>query len=145
MYKVQESDFDTVWDIFQNSKEWFPHVRKSHCKVRISRGQMILEDGVLITYHENKNNRKIGFDTDVKVEGGSHIIHQIVNSNMGNGNAEKVIKRFFDFVGTNVYLTVRSENIPANKFYKKIGMEDVGYINWSKGEMKGKVWKYAIR
>ena len=57
-----------------------------------------------------------------------------------NGNAEKVIKEYFDYVNTNVYLTVRDENIPANKFYKKVGMKKVGYINWSNGTMKGTVW-----
>lgn len=142
MYKATEKDFDVVWDIFQGAKEWFPHVRKSHCRVRISKGEMILEDGVLITYHQNKNNRKIGIDTDVTVEKGSHTLHQIVNSNKGNGNAEKVIRNFFDYVNTPVYLTVRSSNAPANNFYRRIGMEEIGYINWSNGDMKGKVWKW---
>ena len=27
-----------------------------------------------------------------------------------------------------------------NKFYKKVGMKKVGYINWSNGNMKGTVW-----
>ena len=53
---------------------------------------------------------------------------------------EKVINEYFDYVNTNVYLTVRDENIPANKFYKKVGMKKVGYINWSNGNMKGTVW-----
>ena len=57
-----------------------------------------------------------------------------------NGNAEKVIKKYFDYVDTNVYLTVRNENIPANKFYEKVGMEKAGFINWSNGNMKGTVW-----
>jgi len=96
----------------------------------------------VITYHKNQNNRKIGQNTDVKVEKGSHMIHQILNENVGNGNSEKVIKKFFDFVGSDVYLTVRADNVPANKFYNKIGMKEVGEICWSQGKMLGKVWKY---
>ena len=53
-----------------------------------------------------------------------------------------VIKEFFNLAGT-VYLTVRAENKRANNFYKKIGMKQVGYCNWSNGNMKGKVWKYG--
>lgn len=142
MYKAQETDFDDAWSIFQGAKEWFPHVRKSHCKERISRGQLILEDGVLITYHQNKNNRKIGVDTNVRIESGCHIIHQLVNSNKGNGNAEKVVRKFFDYVDTNVYLTVRADNQRAIRLYEKLGMEDLGYINWSKGSLKGKVYGF---
>ena len=67
-------------------------------------------------------------------------IHQIINSNPSNGNAKKVIEEYFDHVNQNVYLTVRSENIVANRFYEKVGMTKVGYINWSKGKMKGNVW-----
>tara|TARA_B100001564_G_scaffold10492_1_gene8667 strand:+ start:712 stop:1194 length:483 start_codon:yes stop_codon:yes gene_type:complete len=134
-------DFDKVWKIFQDNKEWFPHVRTSHVKNRLEWGQVILEDGVLITQQIYQQTRKVGKDSNVKVTGGSHLIHQIINSDKNNGKAKKVIQKYFDHVGTDVYLTVREENIPANRFYAKVGMENVGYINWSKGTMKGIVWK----
>ena len=137
-------EFDEAWKVFHENKDWFPHVRKSHVRTRLERGQLILQDNVLITYHKNKNSRKIGRDTDVSVTSGSHIIHQIINITPGKGNAKKVINDFFDFVGTDVYLTVRAENIAANKFYEKVGMHKVGYINWSDGNMLGNVWKRVI-
>ena len=133
-------NFDEVWNIFQNNKEWFPHVRTSHVRNRLSWGQVILQDGVVITQQQYKRNGKIGKDSDVKIEKGDYIIHQIINSNPNNGNAKKVIEEYFDHVNQNVYLTVRSENIVANRFYEKVGMTKVGYINWSKGKMKGNVW-----
>ena len=133
-------NFDEVWNIFQNNKEWFPHVRTSHVRNRLSWGQVILQDGVVITQQQYKRNGKIGKDSDVKIEKGDYIIHQIINSNPSNGNAKKVIEEYFDHVNQNVYLTVRSENIVANRFYEKVGMTKVGYINWSKGKMKGNVW-----
>ena len=135
------NEFDEAWKVFHANKEWFPHVRKSHVRTRLEKQQLILQDDVLITYHKNKNSRKIGRDTDVTVTSGSHMIHQIINATQGKGNAKKVINDFFDFVGTDVYLTVRSENTIANKFYEKVGMEEVGFINWSGGKMPGKVWK----
>ena len=136
-------DFEEIWAIFEQNKEWFPHVRTSHVENRLNWGQVILQDGIVITQQQYKRNGKIGKDTDVDVKKGDYIIHQIINSNPSNGNAKKVIEEYFDYVNQNVYLTVRSENIPANKFYEKVGMEKVGYINWSKGKMKGNVWKYS--
>ena len=143
MRHLTPDDFDEAWKVYQDNKDWFPHVRKSHVRSRLENNQLILQDDVLITYHKSKSNRKIGQDTDVSITAGSHMIHQIINATPGKGNAKKVINDFFDFVGTDVYLTVRSENIPANKFYEKVGMEEVGFINWSGGNMPGKDWKWC--
>ena len=139
------NDFDEVWKIFKDNKKWFPHVRTFHVKNRLNWGQVILQDGILITEQEYKRSGKIGRDTDVETKKGDRIIHQIINSQPNNGNARKVIEEYFKYVNTDVYLTVREENVPANKFYKKIGMEKVGYINWSKGKMKGNVWKWKTQ
>jgi len=137
-----DTDFDKVWQIFHENKEWFPHVRKSHVRNRIDREQCIYQDEVVITFHKNAQNRMIGRDSNVRVEKDSYIIHQLINRYKGNGKTKDAIKEFFDFAGT-VYLTVRAENTRANAFYQKIGMKEVGYCNWSQGNMKGKVWKYG--
>lgn len=137
------NNFDEVWKVFQDNKEWFPHVWNTKVKKRLLNNELIFQDGVVITYSKSRKNGKIGRDTDVFITKGDYIIHQIINSNPSNGNAKKVIKEYFDHVNQNVYLTVRSENIAANKFYEKVGMTKVGYINWSKGKMKGNVWKYV--
>ena len=137
------NNFDEVWKVFQDNKEWFPHVWNTKVKKRLLNNELIFQDGVVITYSKSRKNGKIGRDTDVFITKGDYVIHQIINSKQGNGNAEKVIKEYFDHVNQNVYLTVRSENIAANKFYEKVGMTKVGYINWSKGKMKGNVWKYV--
>ena len=136
-------DFDEVWKVFQDNKEWFPHVWNTKVKKRLINNELIFQDGVVITYSKSRRNGKIGRDTDVSITKGDYIIHQIINSKQGNGNAEKVIKEYFDHVNQNVYLTVRSENITANKFYEKVGMSMVGNISWSKGTMSGNVWKYT--
>lgn len=136
-------DFDMVWKVFQDNKEWFPHVWNTKVKKRLINNELIFQDGVVITYSKSRRNGKIGRDTDVSITKGDYVIHQIINSKQGNGNAEKVIKEYFDHVNQNVYLTVRSENITANKFYEKVGMSMVGNISWSKGTMSGNVWKYT--
>ena len=140
MNKATLDDFDEVWEYFHSNKEWFPHVRKFHIRNRLDWGQVILKDGVLITQQQYKRTGKIGHNTDVITKKGDYIIHQIIAKSKGDGSASKVLKEYFDYVNTNVYLTVRDENIPANKFYKKVGMKKEGYINWSNGNMKGTVW-----
>jgi len=136
-------DFDMVWKVFQDNKEWFPHVWNTKVKKRLINNELIFQDGVVITYSKSRRNGKIGRDTDVSITKGDYVIHQIINSNPRNGNAEKVIREYFDHVSQDVYLTVRSENIAANKFYEKVGMNMVGNISWSKGKMLGNVWKYT--
>lgn len=134
------NDFDVVWNIFEENKKWFPHVRKSHIRNRLSWGQVILQNNVVITQQQYKRKGKIGHDTDIITEKDDYIIHQIIAQNR-DGSAAKVIKDYFDYVESDVWLTVRKENRIACRFYEKIGMENVGNINWSKGKMKGLVWK----
>ena len=55
----------------------------------------------------------------------------------------KILKRFFNHIDTDVYLSVREENESAIRFYEKVGMERVGYINWSGGKIKGCVYKFS--
>ena len=141
MIYATPDDFDAAWEFFDTNKEWFPHVRKSHVRNRLEWGQVIIQDNVLITQQRYKRTGRIGRDSDVTTKMGDHIIHQIIAKNKGTGEAARVIQEYFDHVNTDVYLTVRAENVPANKFYQKIGMERVGYINWSDGKMKGNVWK----
>lgn len=143
MIYATPDDFDSAWEFFDTNKEWFPHVRKSHVRNRLEWGQVIIQDNVLITQQRYKRTGRIGRDSDVTTKMGDHIIHQIIAKNKGTGEAARVIQEYFDHVNTDVYLTVRAENVPANKFYQKIGMERVGYINWSNGKMKGNVWKKA--
>jgi len=135
-------DFDEAWTYFEDNKEWFPHVRKFHIRNRLNWGQVICEDGVLITQQAYKRTGKIGHDTDVVTQKGDHLIHQIIAKKQGSGSTAKVANKYFDHVNTNVWLTVRAANHRANSFYKKIGMNMVGHIYWSKHTMKGNVWKY---
>ena len=129
-------DFDKVWGIFQDNKEWFPHVWNTKIKKRIENKQVVFENNVVIPFSIYKRNNKIGNLTALKDD---CILHQIVKGK--NGNARKTIEDFFNFVNTNVYLTVRENNLIANKFYEKVGMKKVGTISWAEGTMPGLIWK----
>jgi len=149
MYHAKESDLDVIMDIFKKNREWFPHVRKFHINTRIGRKQVILEDGVVITYHYYTRNQPLSkLDKDgnelgpsVIAEKGDCILHQIVTNE--KGKASIVLQKFFDYVKSKrVYLSVRSNNEIAIKFYLKNGMKLVGHTHWSDGKMPGDIFLY---
>jgi antitoxin component YwqK of YwqJK toxin-antitoxin module len=149
MYHAKESDLDVIMNIFKKNREWFPHVRKFHINTRIGRKQVILEDGVVITYHYYTRNQPLSkLDKDgnelgpsVIAEKGDCILHQIVTNE--KGKASIVLQKFFDYVKSKrVYLSVRSNNEIAIKFYLKNGMKLVGHTHWSDGKMPGDIFLY---
>ena len=130
-------DYKKVMSFFAD-KNIFPHIRTDNIKELISNDNVILENDVLITYQVYKKKTSLG---NVFAEKYDVILHQIVNKKIGSGAAEIVIKRFFDYVKSNVFLTVRSENKQACKFYEKVGMKEIGKIAWgSDKNISGKVF-----
>tara|TARA_B110000046_G_C12929817_1_gene370934 strand:+ start:53 stop:604 length:552 start_codon:yes stop_codon:yes gene_type:complete len=149
MYHATKNNFEEVMSIFKDNRKWFPHVRSYHIKKRIERNQVILEDDVVITYHYYTRNQplskkdKEGNDIGKKVmaEKGDCILHQIAKGK--NGRASAVLQKFFKTVKSNkVYLSVRSENEVAIKFYLKNGMKLIGHTTWSEGKMPGDIYLY---
>jgi|TARA_R110002051_G_scaffold2021_1_gene10668 hypothetical protein len=132
-----ENDFDEVKEIFYKHRKWFPHVRTDYMKRMINKKNLILQDGVLIIFHHTKRKQKIG---DVQVEKDETVLHQIANKEIGNGKAKKVLLEFFEWCPRNVYLSVRSDNLSACKFYDRMDMKLVGIHNWVNGTLKGKVY-----
>ena len=123
---------------FKHHKSLFPHIRNTKVLEQIQNQNVILENDVLITYGIYKKKTNLGNTFANKHDA---IIHQILTKQLGKGNAVKVINDFFKYVSTNVYLSVRAENIRAIKFYEKVGMICVGNINWGKGNLiQGKVY-----
>ena len=64
------------------------------------------------------------------------ILHQIAAKNR-NGSASEVLQRFFKWTKRRVFLSVRSENVIAKRFYEKNGMKLVGQTVWTKDGVKG--------
>lgn len=144
MYIAKLDEFDDVWEVFKKNRKYLGHVLKAKIRSRLENQNVIFEDGVVITFHISKVNSKLGRDTDVKIKTGDCILHQIGSLDKGCGNGSKILKRFFNHVNTDVYLSVLEENESAIKFYEKNGMIKVGYINWSGGKMKGLVYKFSM-
>jgi RimJ/RimL family protein N-acetyltransferase len=131
MIHAKENDFDTVKDIFYQHKEWFPHIRTDYMRREIAAGHLILDNDVIITYNYYKRKQKIG---NVQAQQGDCVLHQIAAKN--KGTASQVLQRFFDYTKRRVFLSVRSDNLIAKKFYEKNNMKIVGKTTWAKDGVK---------
>ena len=140
MYHAQISDFETVKEIFYQHKQWFPHIRTDYMRREIAKGHVVLDREVVITYNFYKRKQRIG---DVLAQQGDCILHQIAAKNK-DGSASEVLQRFFKWTKRRVYLSVRSDNEIAKKFYVKNNMKLVGSTSWAKGTLPGDVYLHDI-
>ena len=139
MNHAKETDFETVKEIFYQHKKWFPHIRTDYMKRMIAKDNLILDNDVIITYNFYKRKQKIG---NVIAQQGDCILHQIA-AKYHNGSASRVLQKFFEFVNPRrVYLSVRSDNEIAKKFYVKNNMKLIGSTTWAKGTLPGDVYLY---
>ena len=139
MIHAQEHDFETVKEIFYQHKQWFPHIRTDYIRREIAKGHVVLDREVVITYNFYKRKQRIG---DVLAQQGDCILHQIA-AKYHNGSASQALQKFFEFVDPRrVYLSVRSDNEVAKKFYLKNNMKLVGTTSWAKGTLPGDVYLY---
>ena len=141
MIHAKETDYGVVKDIFNQHKEWFPHIRQDYIKRMIASNNLILDNEVIITYNYYKKKQRIG---TITAQQGDCVLHQIAAKN--KGTASKILQEFFKWNNRRVFLSVRSDNIIAKKFYEKNGMDLVGFTSWSKGGVKnalpGDVYMY---
>jgi len=142
MIHAKESDTIEVKSIFNQHKEWFPHIRQDYIKRMIASGNLILDNDVIITYNYYKRKQRIG---TVTAQQGDCVLHQIAAKNR-NGSASQELQNFFKWTNRRVFLSVRSDNLIAKKFYEKNGMDLIGFTSWSKGGVKdalpGNVYMY---
>ena len=139
MNHAKETDFESVKEIFYQHKKWFPHIRTDYMKRMIAKENLIFDNDVVITYNFYKRKQRIG---DVIAQQGDCILHQIAAKHK-NGSASQALQNFFEFVNPRrVYLSVRSDNEIAKKFYLKNNMKLVGSTTWAKGTLPGDVYLY---
>jgi len=139
MNHAKEINFESVKEIFYQHKKWFPHIRTDYMKRQIAQGNLIYDNDVVITYKFYKRKQKIG---EIIAQQGDCILHQIAAKHK-NGSASKALQKFFEFVKPRrVFLSVRSDNEIAKKFYVKNNMKLVGKTTWAKGTLPGEVYLY---
>ena len=132
-------NFDEIYSVFKENRKIFPHIRTDYLKRQIKRNNVIFDSGVILIKGVYKKTVHLGNQTYQK---GTNIIHQIVNSEKGNGNATKVLKNFLNTLNDKVVLTVRKSNEVARNFYEKNDFKQTGLINWSNNKIKGVIYDF---
>ena len=137
MHHADLSDFEEVKNIFYQYRDIFPHIRTDYLTRQIEGGHCILKDGIVITYNFYKRPQSIGTVLAGKFD---CILHQIVKDSNKDTSASSVLKEFFEYARTNVWLSVRRDNVVAKKFYEKNGMKLVGECSWADETLPGDVY-----
>ena len=144
LHKARMKDFDKIWSEFKKNRDIFPHIRSDYVKRQIKKNNVIFQDGVVLIYNKYKRSGRLG-TTEYKKD--DVIIHQILNCEMGNGNATKVMQLFIIFklgLQRNCRLTVRSSNSRARSFYERQEMKIMGDISWKDNTIEGKIYEINV-
>jgi hypothetical protein len=141
MRHAEPADLKTIYSLFSTRRDIFPHVRQDALRRRIEAKQCIYEDGVVITFQKYRKRTRVG---NLSIPSGAIMLHQIMSGNQFSGAGSRIFNRFFDEIvvpcGGNLYLTVRTENTVACRFYERHGMGIVGKVAWSGGTLPGLIY-----
>lgn len=140
------SNLKEIYGHFQRRKDVFPHVRQDKLRRMIEAGEVVWQDGVIVTYQKYRKRTRVG---EVDIPAGAIILHQILNSRQFSGAGGRVFEQFVEEIvrpsGGDLYLSVRKENAVACAFYERHGMKVVGKVAWSGGTLPGLVYRMALR
>lgn len=139
------ADLKEIYRHFQKRKDVFPHVRQDKLQRMIEAGQVVWQDGVIVTYQQYKKRTRVG---EVQIPAGTIMLHQILNSDQFSGNGGEVFEQFVREIvkpsGGDLYLSVRKENAVACSFYERHGMSVVGKVSWSGDTLPGLVYRRTV-
>ena len=143
MNKATGNNLQEIYKLFSVRKDVFPHIRQDYISRKIEEGNCIYEEGVVIIYSIYKVATKVGFDT--RATAGDCILRQIIGTH-GQGSATRVLHRFFAYLDPlpaysgRTYLSVRSDNERAKRFYERNEMELIDNTEWSNGTISGDIY-----
>mgnify|MGYP003139369419 FL=1 len=166
MNYANDSDFGNIMSIVYKHRDWLGHIRTDYIRQTIinnakafnfdtnfaskspTTNLLIFENDVIISYNIYKRKQKLNkpyynkeTNKVIEAQPGDCILHQIV-AKVRNGSAKTVFNKFLRYINTRVFLTVRSENMIAKRFYEKNGMSRIGGTSWSKGSIPGDIYLY---
>lgn len=131
---------DDAMDIINLYPDIFPHMYKQGFRLikRIKKGNMIIQDGVVITFTQYSHGGKLSRNATTVKKPKDFIIHQIATDRKIRGATKKVLDEFVDHCKTNragnILLTVRATNDKARKFYERYGFKYDSDIQWNSKE-----------
>jgi hypothetical protein len=131
----------------------FPHMYKQGFKLKkyITKGGLINQNGVIITFSRYKNSGKLSRNATTHKKAGDFILHQIATDRSEPGATQKVLNEFVKYCKShhaeNLFLTVRAFNDRAVKFYERYGFVKDADINWTSkkdGNIPGIIFRLKL-
>lgn len=147
------SVIEEVMKIIDLYPEIFPHMYKQGFKLkgRIKKGNLILQDGVVITFSQYSQNGLLSKNSTTRKKKNDFIIHQIASDQKIKGSTKKVLDQFVEYCKSkgaeNIILTVRKFNERARNFYERYGFEYDSDIHWNSketGKIEGVVYRLKL-
>lgn len=140
--KEEGEEMDTVIEnamaIINLYPDIFPHMYKQGFKLvsRIQEGNIVLQDGVVITFHQYSGRTPVTRNSMVKSKAKGFMIHQIASDLSTKGNTKTVLDEFVTWCkeqgAPEILLSVRAFNDRARAFYERYGFEYVEKTHWHK-------------
>ena len=114
MNLATESNLKEVMRLFQQHKEFFPHIRQDYVKRKILANNLILEDNVVIAFSLYKKDVKLG---NLSVPKGQIMLHQIAAGIQGDGSASRVLNKFLQYAFAIFFVLGFDDNLHKGKLY----------------------------
>ena len=142
------SELNEIYSHFQSRRDVFPHIRKDKLERLIGFGECIYQDGVILTFHQNKVPAPVIATSSYKAPESAVVIHQLLNSQQFNGAAGRVFDQFVKEMSSKgvheFILSVRADNAVACAFYERHGMQVVGRGTWANGTIRGLIYSLGV-
>jgi len=131
----------------------FPHMYKQGFRLvgRIQKGNLVLQDGVVITFHQYSGSAPVTRNSKLKSKVKDFMIHQIASDRTIKGATKRVLDEFVKYCkeqgAQNIILTVRAFNEKARKFYERYGFEYIEDTHWTSKEtgiIPGVIYKLPL-
>jgi hypothetical protein len=128
-----------IYSMFMQHKDMFPHLRQDYIKRKIETQECVLYGTSTAVVSRYKKKTRLG---DCHALRGDWIIHQVTNTEQGNGDILKCVHAILhmqDSVGGDAWACIRSANPRSRGFFAKVGFKEIGEIMWANGALPGVV------
>ena len=138
----KNDDLEDMMEIINLYPNLLPHLYKQKYKIkaRIKEGRIFFDGNSLLVFRKYVRKTQFSINSNVIVKRGDFCIKHIVSNQLLRGNSKRLLNRFIDFCkengGENIYLSVRTENKTAIRFYERNGFKFIDTTHWNENGKK---------